>query len=238
MAILEADGPRQQLPLEIRLRDEATFDNFLALDPYRALFDALERQLSAGGEQLVYLCGPPGVGKSHLLQACCQAAGQDELYLPLAQLRDYPPAEVLQGVAGCRRVCLDDLDAVVADPVWEEALFHLINRAREQSCRLVVAASAAPRAIGLDLADLQSRLSGGVVFRLQRLADSEKADILRFRARRRGLVLSAATASFIVARASRELDQLLQLLETLDRASLAEQRALSIPFVKRALGWK
>ena len=32
-------------------------------------------------------------------------------------------------------------------------------------------------------------------------------------------------------------DQLLHLLETLDKASLAEKRSLSIPFVKEALGW-
>tara|TARA_R110000823_G_scaffold210224_3_gene340412 strand:+ start:17787 stop:18500 length:714 start_codon:yes stop_codon:yes gene_type:complete len=237
MGTLESGGPRQQLPLEIRPRDEATFSNFLALDAHRAPLEALEHQLSPGGEHLVYLCGPAGVGKSHLLQACCQSAGHNELYLPLAQLRDYPPAEVLQGVAEVRRVCLDDLEAVVADPVWEEALFHLCNRAREQHCRVVVAANAAPRAIGLRLADLQSRLSGGVVFRLEKLDDREKADILRFRAHRRGLTLSPITAGFIVARASRELEQLLALLDILDHASLAEQRPLSIPFVKQALGW-
>jgi hypothetical protein len=33
------------------------------------------------------------------------------------------------------------------------------------------------------------------------------------------------------------MGQLLKLLDTLDQASLAEQRSLSIPFVKQALGW-
>jgi hypothetical protein len=33
------------------------------------------------------------------------------------------------------------------------------------------------------------------------------------------------------------MGQLLQVLDLLDQASLAQQRALSIPFVKEALGW-
>ena len=61
--------------------------------------------------------------------------------------------------------------------------------------------------------------------------------MLRFRAGRRGLSMSAEVAFYIVTRAPRSLEHLLELLDTLDKASLAEQRALSIPFVKQALGW-
>ena len=49
--------------------------------------------------------------------------------------------------------------------------------------------------------------------------------------------MSAEVAFYIVTRAPRSLEHLLELLDTLDKASLAEQRALSIPFVKQALGW-
>ena len=64
-----------------------------------------------------------------------------------------------------------------------------------------------------------------------------KAEILRHRAARRGLALTAEVATFIVHRAPRGLVDLVALLDELDRASLAEQRALSIPFVKSILGW-
>lgn len=234
-----ASAPGLQLPLEVRLRDEATFANFLVPDSAQPLVDALQSQPGPQGEPLLFLCGPAGVGKSHLLQACCQApaTAAAALYLPLAELADYSPEDVLHGVERAGRVCLDDLQEVAGDEAWETALFHLINRARQEQCRLVFAADGAPRALGLNLPDLQSRLSGGLVFQLPRPDDEHKAQILQFRADRRGLTLPAPVAAYIVSRAPREMARLLALLEQLDEASLAHQRALSRPFVKETLQW-
>ncbi|MDZ7782607.1 MAG: DnaA regulatory inactivator Hda [Halioglobus sp.] len=237
MAALNSDPPRRQLPLEIRLSDAATFDNFLARDGLEPVLNALRAQLGPAGEPGIYLCGPAGAGKSHLLQACCHSAGADALYLPLAQLREYAPREVLRDLARLRLVCLDDLHAVAGDDAWETALFNLWNEARERGCRLAVSAHSAPRALPLHLADLRSRLSWGVVFQLNRLDDLEKMEVLRFRAQRRGLKLSPEVARYIVHRAPRDPAKLLGLLDQLDTASMVEKRSLSIPFVRRALGW-
>jgi DnaA family protein len=100
-----------------------------------------------------------------------------------------------------------------------------------------VAADAAPRALTVNLEDLRSRLSWGIVYQLAQPEDHDKEAILQFRASRRGLSLTPSVASYIVSRAPRAMDQLLHVLETLDKASLAEKRSLSIPFVKEALGW-
>ena len=120
---------QQQLPLAVHLRDDATVDNFLALPPVQPLLDALQRQMQPEGEAVIYLYGPAGTGKSHLLQASCHVAAAQALYLPLAQLREYPPADVLQGLDRMDRVCLDDIHAVLGDPNWELALFNLYNSA-------------------------------------------------------------------------------------------------------------
>jgi DnaA family protein len=101
----------------------------------------------------------------------------------------------------------------------------------------VIAGNAAPRALAVELADLRSRLSGGIVYRLAQPGDEDKAAILQFRAARRGLTLSNGVARYIVSRAPRAVEQLLQILDRLDRDSLVEQRALSIPFVKGVMGW-
>ncbi len=231
------EGQQRQLTLEVRLRDDATFDNFYLSDANRPLVEAAQAQAQPGGEPVIFMHGGPGSGKSHLLQASCHRLGPGSLYLPLAQLVDDPPDEVLHAVEHLDLVCLDDLHAVSGNGDWERGLFHLFNRARETGCALQFAADTPPRHLPLDLADLRSRLSWAVVFKLAAPSDVEKAEILRFRAARRGLSLAPETASFIVNRASRSLDDLLALLETLDRASLAEQRPLSIPFVKSILRW-
>jgi DnaA family protein len=228
---------QQQLSLAVHLRDDATLENFLALPNVQPLVRALQTQLAPGGEPFIYLYGPPGTGKSHLLQASCHVAMAETVYLPLAELRQYPAEEVLQGVEQLDRVCIDDIHSVLADADWELALFNLYNKARQQGCRLVVAGNAAPRALEVNLADLRSRLSWGIVYQLAQGDDADKAAILQFRAARRGLNLSPGVATYIVSRAPREMGQLLNVLDQLDKASLAQQRALSIPFVKEALGW-
>lgn len=226
-----------QLPLEVRLRDDATLDNFLARPVMAPLVHALQEQLQPAGEPIVYLYGPAGVGKSHLLQASCHVAGGDSLYLPLQELREYQPRDVLQGVEALDRVCLDDIQSVLGDAAWELALFDFYNRARQRGCRLLLTADAAPRALAVDLPDLRSRLSWGVVFQMVEADDEEKAAILQFRAARRGMSLSDSVARFIVTRAPRDMARLLQVLDHLDQATLAQKRPLSIPFVKQAMGW-
>ena len=144
---------------------------------------------------------------------------------------------MLQGVENLDRICIDDIHAVLGDANWEQALFNLYNDARQRGCRLIVAADAAPRALTVNLEDLRSRLSWGIVYQLAQPEDHDKEAILQFRASRRGLSLTPSVASYIVSRAPRAMDQLLHVLETLDKASLAEKRSLSIPFVKEALGW-
>ena len=228
---------QHQLTLAVQLRDEATLENFLAAPAVQPLLSALRGLIAPAGENMIFLHGAHGSGKSHLLQACCHLAGAGALYLPLAELVQYPPDEVLQGVEALDLVCLDDVHSVLGNDSWELALFNLYNRALQQNCKLLIAANAAPRALAVDLADLRSRLSWGVVFQLASADDEAKAAILQFRASRRGLSLSAEVASYIVSRAPRAMGQLLKLLDTLDQASLAEQRSLSIPFVKQALGW-
>jgi len=228
---------QRQLPLPVQLRDEATLDNFLPLPASRALIAALRNQAGGSGESIIYLYGPAGVGKSHLLQASCHLVGAGAVYLPLGEVADCPPEEVLQGIETLNLVCLDDLDRVLGRADWELALFDLINRARQYGCSLLLAGSAAPRVLAVDLADLRSRLGWGLVYHLAAAGDEEKMAILQFRAARRGLVLGDEVCSYLVARASRDMDALLAVLDILDRASLVEQRALSIPFVKSVLGW-
>ena len=227
-----------QLPLGVGLRDEATLDNFCFTFSPTPLLPLLEQQSGDDGEPIIYLSGPPGCGRSHLLQAACHLRGAGgALYLPLEQLLGMPADEVLAGTEHMGLVCLDDIDRVAADPAWERALFNLYNRVRETGARLLISANAAPRNLPVRLPDLQSRLSWGVVLQLPEPDDEAKLAILRFRAARRGLQLSGEPARFILARADRSMSSLMAVLDRLDQESLVHQRQLSIPFIKQCMGW-
>ena len=234
-------GQPVQLPLGIKLRDEATFasyypgPNATVLAATRA-FASLQ---SAVPECCLFLWGTEGTGRTHLLQAACHALADEgglAMYLPLDELADEGPL-LLEGMESVDLLCLDKLEAVVGRPDWEEALFHLYNRLREQGGRLLVAAVAAPRALGLQLPDLASRLGWGLVFQLQPLDDAGKQEVLKLRAAQRGLQLTDDVARYILSRGARGMGELFAALETLDQASLRDQHRLTIPFVKREMGW-
>lgn len=234
-------GQPMQLPLSIKLNDEATFTNFYP-GPNAAAVAAVEALASAEPalpDTCLYLWGAPGSGRSHLLQAACHRmaeVGSLAMYLPLAEVLDHGP-DLLEGMEQFDLLCLDQLDALVGDAAWEEALFHLYNRLREEGGRLLVAASAAPRAMGFKLADLASRLSWGLVFQMQPLSDEAKQQMLMLRADLRGLQLSEEVARYMLNRGARGMAELFAALEQLDQASLQAQHRLTIPFVKRVMGW-
>jgi DnaA family protein len=225
-----------QLTLGVSLKDEATFANYYA-GPNGPLVRQLEHTAQGTGESVIYFCGTTGEGCTHLLQACCHEANRHKLtsgYLPLETLIEYSPA-VFEGLESLQLVCIDDLHRIAGRPEWEEAFFHAYNRIRDSGGRLVVTANVMPKLLGLALPDLVSRLSWGMVFQLHALTDPEKLMVLMMRAERRGMTLSEEVGKFILNHCPRHMSTLLAALEILDKASLAAQRKLTVPFVKAVL---
>jgi len=232
----------RQLPLNVRLNDDATFDNFWVAEGTANAQVLTALQTLAKGrlpEHFVYLWGRSGSGLSHQLQAACHEAetsGLRSQYLPLQELKEEDPVGLLEGLEQLDLLCLDDLSQVVGNAVWDEALFHLYNRLRDAGNYLLVSASCAPRDLATGLADLHSRLAWGIVYRLEALDDREKQRALQWRARKRGMDMSDEVAQFILHRSSREAGELFNCLDRLDRLSLVEKRRLTIPFVREVLG--
>lgn len=228
----------EQLPLAIRLRDDATFSNFYVGDN-GACVNALKEQLHEG-EPYIFVYGSQSSGRSHLLQASCHYAetlGIGSVYLPLRELAGYSPEELFEGLESMSLVCLDDIDCVIADVEWQQQLFHLFNRLRDNNCALLIAASSSVNSLDISLADLSSRLSWGAVFQLAKLSDEQRIAAIRMRATRRGFELTDEVAQFIYNRTQRNTETLIVVLDKLDEASLQHQRKLTIPFVKSTLGW-
>lgn len=228
----------EQLPLAVQLRDDCTFENFYPVDN-ALLLNQLQQQL-AGGERYIYLFGAEGSGRSHLLQAACHAASKNNhasVFLPLSELRDYPPQDLFDGLEQLSLVCLDDIHEVMGMPVWEEQLFHLFNRLSDKQVALLVSSDRSVRELKPGLADLNSRLSWGSIYQLQANDDEQRLAVFQFRAGKRGIVLEDEVARFIYHRCQRDMNALLAVLDKLDLASITEQRRVTIPFVKSTLGW-
>lgn len=226
----------QQLTLAIHLNVEATFADF-CFENNALLKQQLQNIVHGSGDRLMVLWGKSGSGKSHLLQACCHAmtAHQPAIYLPLTTLLEWGP-DVLDGVDEQALVCIDDIDAIAAHAEWEEALFHLFNRIRDnERTALIMSASMPPAQIPLLLPDLQSRLAWGLVIQLNELCDQDKIKTLQWHAQKRGFECPWAVGHFLLKRCSRNMHDLQVILNRLDKASLMAQRKITIPFVKHVL---
>ena len=226
----------RQLPLALRYPPDQRLETYVAPPP-GAL--AQVRALARGttGDWL-FLAGPAGVGKTHLALAACadaDAVGRRAAYLPLkaaaGRMRD-----ALDAFDGAQLVVLDGLEAVAGVREDEIALFDFHNRARAAGTGVLYTATAAPDSLGLSLPDLRSRLAQCTRIQLAPLDDEGRRDVLRERAQRRGLVLEEAAIEWLLKRVGRDLAGLTVLLERLDRASLAAQRRITVPFLREALG--
>jgi len=222
-----------QLPLALTVADHARFDTFVGAANEAAMEHT--RAVAAGRADSLWLWGAPGSGKTHLLQAACRDAAAAErraMYVPLAAGLE---PEMLAGLDAVDLLALDDVDSVAGAGDWERALFVLLNGVAERRGGLLLAASAAPAAAGFRLPDLASRAAGAITYRLKALDDEERLLALRGHAAARGLEIERAAAEYLLARVDRDMTGLGVWLERLDRASLAEQRKITIPFIRDLL---
>lgn len=224
-----------QLPLALRYPPDQRLDTYVHA-PAAALAQ-LQAAATVPGSDWLYLAGPPGVGKTHLLLAACacaDAAGRRAFYLPLqaaaGRLRD-----ALASLEGNDVLALDGLEAIAGQREDEVALFDAHNRARVSGATLLYAACDQPDALALGLPDLRSRLSQCTRIVLSPLDDEGRREVLRQRAQRRGLAVDDAALDWLLRRVGRDLAGLTGLFDRLDRASLAAKRRITVPFLRQTL---
>lgn len=224
----------QQLALALAPPPEPAFESFFPARNSGALH-ALQAALD-GGERFIYLWGPRGAGKSHLLRAFAgeaAARGSAARYF-----RGGQPIEGLmagKGHADADAVvftAVDDVDRL--DMVGQLALFDLFNRLRAGTGALLTAGARPP--VDLPLReDLRTRIGSGVVLRLEPLTDEEKAAAISEHGRRRGLDLAPELIEYLLSHVTRDMGTQMAVVDTLDRVSLERKRPLTLPLLRDVL---
>ncbi len=224
----------KQIALDIGLASAPSFANFFA-GPNEAALKHLKLWASNTLRSPVptYLWGEAGSGKSHLLKAFAEVLCEQGATVGWLDASVLDPPEFDERWVA---VLMDDCHLYTA--VQQQAAFNwFVNAmsAADGQPRCVLAAGALPPA---DLAlreDLRTRLGWGHVFALHALTDAERRAVLRQEADARGIFLGDEAMDFILHRFSRDLGNLMQLLDQLDGYSLQTQRAITIPLIKSML---
>lgn len=230
----------KQLTLSVQLPDDETFTSFISTSN-ESVVNQLQLFVRQGSEQqfkespqCFYLFGSVAVGKSHLLHATSAYAtelGLSSVCLSCCELVNLS-VDVLEGLEQINVICIDDVQYVAGNNLWQQAIFDLFNRALEQGNYLLICGNESAAQLGITLPDLVSRLSWGYTEQIKTLNDAEKIIVLKYRAQQRGLELADEVARYLLNHFSRDMLNLINTLDLLDKASIREQRKITIPFIK------
>ena len=207
----------KQMILDIAPAPAPTLDSFVSGRNGELLVSLYALANGSNRDPFVYLWGETGCGRSHLLTSVLAAAQREGR----AAVRLDPAVEAAD-------------DALVAVDDAQIALFNLHNRLRGGTGSLLASGDAAPAQLTLR-ADLKTRLAAGLIYQVHGLDDAEKAAALRGHADARGFRLSQEVADYLLRHAARDMPSLLALLDALDRYSLANRRAITVPLLRELL---
>jgi DnaA-homolog protein len=220
-----------QLPLPIGHDPVRSFASFVVGSNALAVtqLDELSRMHRPQGAAPppVYLWGPSGCGKTHLLlsfAARLREQGESVDVFDATSALPWPVNGPWDAIIldGC-----DDYDAA-----RQQAAFALFVEASARDARIAAAGRLPP--VDLPLRDdLRTRLGWGHVIALHPLSDGDLATVLRDEAHRRGLVLTDEVGAYILSHYSRDLANLMKLLERADVFALSRQRALTVPLLRQ-----
>ncbi len=233
-----------QTLIPVHVEDELTFSNFIIgengglLQQLHDVVAVLEKNTdtvdSAPG--INYLWSDSGTGKTHLIHGLCDYARTRDVvchFLSLAEtdietsLNEQPAAPQL--------FCVDNLQVISGVKNLEIAFLSFYERVKSAGGYLVTAARKPPKESGFSLDDLVSRLHAGSIWQVIAMSDSDKRVALQQRAEVRGFRLNNQVIDFVMSHFARDTVSLFALLDQLDRASLAHQRKVTVPFIKEVI---
>jgi DnaA family protein len=219
----------RQIPLPLGPDPALDFDGFLPGANDAVLTQLRDAPWSASP---VYLWGPRGSGKSHLLSAAAHRMQAEGGRVVWAGAQRPVPWLWPDDGDGSALAVIDDCDAL--DAAQQQAAFALFVKAAGAHQPILAAGTRPP--VDLPLRDdLRSRLGWGLVFQIEPLQDEEVRAVLVHEAARRGMALNEDVVRYLQTRFSRDLASLMRLLDRLDRYALARQRGVTVPLLKAML---
>jgi len=228
-----------QLSLIPTKSDVSSFDNFLSEQSVgnTELVDLLKKMVEQGLPSPYFLYGISGSGKTHLLSATMRALQERQVgsvfYFDLRNPAISP--EFISNLERPNFVCIDNIDAWAGDVVSEQALFSIVERAKQNAWPILISAIHKPNEIGINLADLVSRLSSGVVYGLSQLDDETTFAAIQLRAKERGLVIQDDAIRYLLTHYARDNKTLFATIDRLDKASLVAKRKVTVRFLQQVL---
>jgi DnaA family protein len=235
-----------QFTLDILTSPEPSLDNFIypvsettsqvsILEVLKQLqMWHLDHQTTRFEFNIIYLWGPPGSGKSHLLlamQKFYENLKLAHLYLNTQQ-PNWQFADIQTG-PDCMAYLIDDVDNLTIPEVNQ--LFKLLIDQKNSPEKLIIVSGSQSSHHLKIRDDISSRLASGLNFELSFLTDEQKILALQELIKARGLNISPDIPIWLMSHFYRDLPSLISIIEAVDHYSLQTKRAITLPLLKELL---
>ena len=217
-------GPGRQLVLELPHRQALGRDDFLVTESNSAAV-ALIDHWPDWPAHVAMIVGPPGSGKSHLVEVWRQRSNAARVQVTDVNVETTPEL-LLSGAAA-----IED----AAPPLNERGLFHLLNLARQQGNSVLLTAQTRPEHWKIALPDLLSRLKAVPVLEILPPDDALLRGVLVKLFFDRQIAAAESTISFMLARMPRSLGAARLLVAEIDRRAMEERAEVTRPFVAKVM---
>ena len=233
--------PPEQLHLNVQLDDSISLDKFIACSSTEDFLKILKNSTLDQSISSSYLIwGDKGRGKSYVMQGLHRRyidETKTTFHFSFKDKRVNSP-EILMNLDSLEALFIEDFELMEDSEDWEKAMFNLINECYMSGTRIYLSSNTVTKDLGIRLTDLASRLSSFTAIEIPEITEEEKIEALIQSSERKGFVLDEKTVKYIVSYTSRNLSDLLKLLNELDSFSLQKKRKISPSLVRELLSTK
>ena len=231
----------KQLNLDVKLDEAINLNNFI-LCPSTEIILKASKDFVSGSDttKTFFLWGKKGTGKNYLLHSINREFLEKKLHSAFVSFDNnlVVNPSVLEGLEELDVIFIESMEQFPSSKEWELALFNLINACLLKDCKIFISSQVTAKHMEINLVDLKSRLLAFPAFELPEINEDEKLKAMQEAASRKGWELEDNVLSYILTHTSRNLSDLMSLMNELDTFSLEKKKKVSIALVRELISNK
>jgi chromosomal replication initiator protein len=240
-----------QMVFDFPVHPRYSFDNFVVCSGNELAFRFAKMLGTEEAHKLLYVYGPPGSGKTHLLSAVGKSlmAGRTDCSIPYISFREIDQlyggeyeaeqsSRLAERFRDAPALLVDDVHLIPDNVNIRVELWQIFNDFFHSGRMIAVTGLYHPRELPTLDDHLISRLLWGLVARVDVSDDDSRRLIMKKLAEDRQVVLPADTIDYLLLHTRRDIPSLKEMLESLSRHALATGRKISLRLAREVLEGK